>query len=554
MEIEVSLNRAPTSEVRINLSGSPETECSINTDTLVFTPDNWDQPQTIVVTGLDDDEQDGNQVYKLQMVAASDDADFNGISIEPIQIINRDNDGFGSTYGVENALVYLRPDAGLETDDYGTRSYLMFSLPNRPAYPVTVTLTSSDPTVAVPEVHQFVIEPDLWNEIVEIPVFGIDDKVRNGNRPFNIQISVACDDPTFEQRAYDFTTEEFKNEVSGMTYDLDEESKSSLIVEKVSDGSDIDRHFLYVVGTVTEDGQECIDYDISLSSAPFEDKSVLVYATVSDPTEGRVTPKSVSFDQKDWNKPKTFRICGVDDDESDGDMLFSVLFETHSDAFTHTELSSDVIVIKNKDDEPPLTEAREAGIIVRTQYAVSYTNEYGQSKPIYVRLSNQPTEDVIITSKTSDSSEGKAYREDDMTANKPPSLVFTPLNWNEEQIIRVVGQDDDEEDGDIPYDITFTSQSDDEAFNNLTSEPVHFLNKDNELTVAAPPSNEDTVVPNTDLIVVSGVDKKDLNPITGESTFWISLSNVDRKGMRRFHAFQWRQHDAEVCRTTGFHT
>ena len=47
---------------------------------LVFEPGTWNQPQTVTVMGIDDDEQDGNQSYQvLTGAAVSDDADYAGI-------------------------------------------------------------------------------------------------------------------------------------------------------------------------------------------------------------------------------------------------------------------------------------------------------------------------------------------------------------------------------------------------------------------------------------------------------------------------------------------
>ena len=50
----------PTADVVMDVVNTDSTEVELSTDTLVFTPDNWNVPQTITVTGLDDGEADGD--------------------------------------------------------------------------------------------------------------------------------------------------------------------------------------------------------------------------------------------------------------------------------------------------------------------------------------------------------------------------------------------------------------------------------------------------------------------------------------------------------------
>ena len=50
----------PTADVVMDVVNTDSTEVELSTDTLVFTPDNWDDCQTITVTGLDDSIPDGD--------------------------------------------------------------------------------------------------------------------------------------------------------------------------------------------------------------------------------------------------------------------------------------------------------------------------------------------------------------------------------------------------------------------------------------------------------------------------------------------------------------
>lgn len=53
--INVSLSTQPTNNVVINLSVADTDEATVSPATLTFTPQNWNTPQTVTVTGVDDD-------------------------------------------------------------------------------------------------------------------------------------------------------------------------------------------------------------------------------------------------------------------------------------------------------------------------------------------------------------------------------------------------------------------------------------------------------------------------------------------------------------------
>ena len=56
----VVLNAQPTTDVMLSFTVSDETEASV-TNSVNFTPANWDTAQTVTVTGLDESTVDGDQ-------------------------------------------------------------------------------------------------------------------------------------------------------------------------------------------------------------------------------------------------------------------------------------------------------------------------------------------------------------------------------------------------------------------------------------------------------------------------------------------------------------
>jgi hypothetical protein len=89
----VALVSEPTHDVTVSLSSDDSGEGSPTVDSLVFTATNWSDPQTVTVSGVDDDLIDGPTDYAIIVgPATSDDAAFDGMASVEVDSINIDND------------------------------------------------------------------------------------------------------------------------------------------------------------------------------------------------------------------------------------------------------------------------------------------------------------------------------------------------------------------------------------------------------------------------------------------------------------------------------
>lgn len=96
----VVLTHPPTADVRIAVTSLDTTEGTVSTGELVFTADNWDTPQTVTVTGVDDAVRDGNQTFTIQLgPVTSTDANYSGLDPADVTVTNRDNEGHGNKGG-----------------------------------------------------------------------------------------------------------------------------------------------------------------------------------------------------------------------------------------------------------------------------------------------------------------------------------------------------------------------------------------------------------------------------------------------------------------------
>jgi hypothetical protein len=85
----VVLDVPPTDDVTIDLSSSDTNEGTVSPSTLTFTPANWDVPQLVTVTGVDDNSLDGNQAYTIvTSAAASMDAIYDGVDPADVAVTN----------------------------------------------------------------------------------------------------------------------------------------------------------------------------------------------------------------------------------------------------------------------------------------------------------------------------------------------------------------------------------------------------------------------------------------------------------------------------------
>jgi VCBS repeat-containing protein len=89
----VVLTAMPSASVSLGLGSSDLTEGSVSADSLIFDSTNWNVPQIVTVTGLDDATIDGDVSYSI-ITAASTSSDplFNGLNPANVSVVNRDFD------------------------------------------------------------------------------------------------------------------------------------------------------------------------------------------------------------------------------------------------------------------------------------------------------------------------------------------------------------------------------------------------------------------------------------------------------------------------------
>ena len=81
----VVLDSQPSANVTIAVFSSDTGEGVVSVSSLMFGTDDWDVPQTVTVTGVDDVVADGNVAYNITTgVVNSSDTNFDGVSVADV--------------------------------------------------------------------------------------------------------------------------------------------------------------------------------------------------------------------------------------------------------------------------------------------------------------------------------------------------------------------------------------------------------------------------------------------------------------------------------------
>jgi len=129
-----SLRQAITNANAFNTNDT--TEGTINPIMLTFTSANWDEPQTVTVTGVDNAIVDGNIAYTIITgLASSGDTSYEGFDPDDVEVMNNDNDTAGIT---------INPTAGLVTTEAGGTAQFTVVLNAQPSADVTLDRRDHD--------------------------------------------------------------------------------------------------------------------------------------------------------------------------------------------------------------------------------------------------------------------------------------------------------------------------------------------------------------------------------------------------------------------------
>ncbi len=325
----VVLDAQPTADVTVGLSSNDATEGTVLPASLTFTSANWNSAQTVTVTGVNDDLDDGDIAFSIVTAAAtSADGIYNGINAADVNVTNTDNDASGVT---------VSTISGPTTEAGGTATFTVV-LDAQPTADVTVGLLDQrrdrghgPPGVA--HLHDCELEqrPDGDRDGRRRPPRRRRRRLQHRHRGGHQRGRHLQRD----QRRRRHRHEHRQRRVRASR------SRRSAVTTTEAGGT--------ATFTVVLDAQPTADVTVGLSS--------------NDATEGTVLPASLTFTSANWNSAQTVTVTGVDDLLDDGDIAFSIVTAaaTSADGIYNGINAADVTVTNTDNDASGITVSTISG-------------------------------------------------------------------------------------------------------------------------------------------------------------------------------------------------
>ncbi len=180
-EVMLSGDRAPVAPVHISLLSSDPGEGVLDAAELVFTAANWNIPQVVTITGVNDDLTDSNVNYMISLGSTrSVDPAYNELDVEDVYVTNLDND-----------KIRVTPIQGLATSENGDQTTFTVQLGSPPWDAVTLPLSVSNPNEGQVYPRTLTFTRDNWNKPQTVIVTGVDDKEKDGLATYRVITGMA---------------------------------------------------------------------------------------------------------------------------------------------------------------------------------------------------------------------------------------------------------------------------------------------------------------------------------------------------------------------------
>ncbi|MFC1748680.1 beta strand repeat-containing protein [Pseudomonadota bacterium] len=185
----VVLDSEPTADVLIPISSSNSTEVLASVHSLTFTPSNWSTSQTVTVTGVDDNSDDGDVNFTILIGdALSGDSVYYGMVSSHLSGVNADND---------SKSVILTPNSGLVTTEAGGTAEFTVALGAPAGSSVTLNFASNDTSEGTISPSSVTFFGSQWNSPKTIVITGVDETIDDGDIPYGIEVTLSSVDPDY---------------------------------------------------------------------------------------------------------------------------------------------------------------------------------------------------------------------------------------------------------------------------------------------------------------------------------------------------------------------
>ncbi len=449
----VVLTSRPSANVTLSFQSSNVQEGVVDANPLagnqgavqvVFTPATWNAARTIQVFGVDDDLDDGDVPYQVQLLpVASADVRYNGLNPADVGITNLDDD----TAGVVVASSLAGP-----VSEGGGGSAFLIRLTSRPYQPVSFTIetTDTDEVQIDSMTRTVVLDAGTWNTGVLVQAIGVDDDLDDGDQIFTLGVAKSQSaDPAYNNRG--------GWSVTGLC--LDDDTRGILVENAV-----------LAVG----EGATASSTTVRLATRPIGTGSITLVFTAdaqvtidADPVAPGLQA-SLTILTDSYDTARQILVAAANDPDIEGSHTGSVTVTVQAPGGDYAGEAAGLVADITDDDAAAIVLSPSTSPTNRQP-----TDESGGTALINVRLAARPAPSTTVTVSvtSSDLTEGVA---------SPVTLQFNRDTWNVFQQVVVTGQDDLSTDLDQDYRIDFLAAAGDPPFNGITQQQW-MRNADNDV-------------------------------------------------------------------------
>ena len=411
----VALSSQPTAGVTVSLSSGDTNAATVSPATLTFTASNWSDAQTVTVTGVDDEvEQTGEFGYRGTNISHTARGGDYGTVSGSVRVIVSD-DGNTPRFYIEDAKVSEGDSGDVNLKFTVILSPVVHDLRTG----VTWTANKAGTTYTATSGIDY-REPTRGNKtVVFLP----------GDFSKTLTVVVKGDEVDEDDETVTVTLEQTRAwEVNGNSPNLRDRRPglgravaTGTIIDDDTRGVAISKEQIALI-----EGGTFETYTLKLLSQPTEEVTINVSGNPSGLVDlqyqGTRTSRAsipVTFDENDWNRPKTITVHPVSDDDHEDDSVSIV--HTVEGYGNFTEADSISVTVTDIDEPAVLFKPDQVSLV--ESGTATYT----------VKLATKPSGTVTVSLSSSN---------DNAATVSPATLTFTAGSWSNAQTVTVTAVDD----------------------------------------------------------------------------------------------------------------
>lgn len=422
----------PTSNVTITLT--PNSQLTLDKATLVFTPLDWDTPQSFTVSAVDDILVEGDHTGLITYSISSLDSKYNDYELLPTTVARIDDNDPGLDVSFQN---------GGSVQELLVTDIMYVSLLTPPTDDVIINIS--------PDSQLFVSSTSLtfttanWDTPQEVVVYGIDDYVLEGAHSGFIDLVTSSTD-------VNYISVENEQEVS-----ITDGPGDSILFTPYYTETDVLNE-----GDVETLGELMVFYDPAAID-PINTPVLVITADPNDDVDlgnGPGVPFDYEFDPFGlWFDPQYLEGTIVNDIDVEGQHQAIITFSLN--LVYYGVVQPDPYTFLIQDNDP--------GVVVSQSGGSTSVTEGGSGDSVSVVMSTQPTDDVTVSVSFGD-----------QILVSPEFLTFTSVNWDTPQIFTISALDDSVIEGSHSDNLSFTVLSLDGDYDEFSVNDISVTVLDND--------------------------------------------------------------------------